>query len=731
MSNKQWLWGCLGFGSVLISSFSAFAQDETARDSVLEEVIVTAERSEARLQDTAISLAVYSGDELERRGITNVLQMVATDPSLNVGFSGGAAYISMRGVSSSNTTETGDPAVSVGVDGTFQNRHYALGAAMYDIERVEVLRGPQGTLYGRNATGGAVNIITAKPQLGDNSTGQLALELGSYDLINVDGWANLPLSENFAMRLSFASREHDGYRNNDPYPFDGDDEDTRSARIQFLYTPTENLSLWASGQYTHLGGIGASSELAGFAYPASGGREPLHVLPPGLSSDGKKFAVYGDPFLDVDVYDFRWSATYDGLPGGSSLTYLGYYNDTNYQRGQYVYSPPPAPGATHVQREYPDTWTHELRWSSAPGSQLEWQAGAYYFKEDGSLLTDQYNDFRGANETGRIQFDFPVVRSESKAIFGQATYHMSDTISFTGGLRQTWDDKSREGTFYIKPGLTGLPFTIAIDQGGKAKSDQLTWLAGVQYTPNADQMFYGKISTGYKTGGFTGQGQYGPENVTSYEIGSKSMLANNRVELNLAGFFMDYTDQQVNQFVSGDNSSGSKTTNAGQSEIYGIEASLRTLVGDGGLLDVSATYLNTEYQEFKLSAGWDPTVNLDLSGNDLPLSPKLAFRAQFEYAFENVMGGTLTPRAGITYKSSQYFLPENYPVSYQGDYSLIDLGLDYTPGGKDWLLVQLYVRNLTDETIFSNGVEFYTFNNYTFNYQPPQTWGIRFTARFD
>lgn len=700
------------------------AQDDGAQNDGVQDIVVTAQRVTSSIQKTPISIQAYSGEDLEKRGVTDVGALARTDSSVNINLSTGQPIIAVRGVASQNATEVGDPAVSVAADGVFNNRPSGMFAGLYDIERIEILRGPQGTLFGRNSTGGTLNIITARAD-NANEAGFTA-EVGNYDLFAVQGFGNVVLSDGLYGRVSYNFRSRKGFRDNAPALKRGDDEEMKSVRFQLAFEPSDSFSAWILGQYTKIGGLGPVSEIIPFVYPSTGGREPLHTLPTNLS-DGKTFPLYAQYQRDVQQWDVRGGMTFS-LPGGESINYLGGYSSIRHTRQQAIN--PFNFGATPVPFIYrniekPDTINQELRIASAPEARLRWQAGVYYFKEDSSVLAFTQRDPGSTVANKLIQFDYPVIKSSSTAVFAQASYDLTDALTFTAGGRYTWDKKERDGTFSL------LFLGVVIPQPASTKADKPTWSVGLDYQITDRNLLYAKVSTGYKVGGFNNaDSDYGPETVTSYEIGSKNSFLDNHLQLNLTAFRMDYNDQQVSQFVTGEASTGSITVNAGRSRIWGAELNLIAQSDELGRFNLSGNYTHARYKEFLASAGWNTSINLNLAGNSLPLSPDWSFAAQYERPIEMASGAMVTPSLGLKYQSEQYFAATNYPVQRQGAYAYLDAGLAFEPASKAWS-VQAYVRNLTDKTVFADATEFYTFNNYTFTYQPPRTYGVRFSARFD
>ena len=702
------------------------------RSGGIEEIIVTAQRNETSLQRTSVSVQAYTAEELTRKGVSDIASLVQNDSSVNLNLSTGQPIIAVRGVSSQNATEVGDPAVSVATDGIFTNRPYGVFASIYDIQRVEILRGPQGTLFGRNATGGTINVITSRPSSINEAS--VTGEVGNYSLVAVDGFANFVVAKNVNARISFNMRNRNGFRDLSPIKTRGDDDDVKSIRAQLAFE-SGALEGWILGQYSHLGGGGAVRETLPFVFKNGVSGEPVHELPANIS-DGKTFPAYVPYVRDMRHWELRGGLTYT-LPNDISISYLGGYDKINYLRQQAISpyflgfgnGPLPIP-RVYDSREKPETINQELRISSAPGARFAWQAGAYYFKESSSVFVDIV--FNPNSNTRRLgtQFQYPSITSTSKALFAQASYGITDSLRFTAGGRYTWDEKVRVGTFVLHPAQTGAPNIIRIAQPAASESSKPTWTVGLDYQVTPDNLLYAKVSTGYKVGGFNNAVSiYGPETVTSYEIGSKNSFLDRHLQLNVSAFRMDYDDQQVTQFVAGVQSSGSLTVNAGRSRIWGAELNLVAQDDTFGRLSISGNYTHARYKEFLTSAGWNAAINLDLSGNRLPLAPAWSFTGEYLKQFDLSNGATLTPRIAAKYQSDQWFAATNYNSQKNPAYTLVDLGLDYEPAGRD-VLVQLYVKNLFDKTVFSDATEFYLYNNYQYSYQPPRTYGVRVRVNF-
>ncbi len=708
---------------------------EAAPVAELQEVVVTAQKRAESAQTTPIAITVYGADDIVRKGITDIQALATNDTSLNLtyGAGGESPYLTLRGISSHDTTEIGDPAVAVATDGFFENRTYGLITSLYDLERIEVLRGPQGTLYGRNATGGVVNIIAAKPT--KDFEAKASVEAGNFNTLNVTGVLNLPFNDAMQMRAAFASNKHDGYRDvvtqlGAP-PDGGDDEDARSARVEFAFSPIEHFSALITLQGMQIGGTGNVSKIIPFVPNPNVKGDILHTLPD--LGDTDTFATYSPTFVRIDDKAYKLELNYDGLPGGAKLVYLSGYDNLQWHHSLPLNTFAGEPFTTSqvfLQNEYPKTQNHELRLVSPSGGMFTWQAGLYFFQERSTDLYSHAVLNPGAtNAREMIAFLFPVVEDISRAAYGQASVSITDELKLTAGVRYTKDAKERTGVFNLN-----FIDVFGIPQQGSATFSKVTGHVGLDWTPGSHSFEYAKVDTGYKAGGFTTCNPYGPEQVTAYEVGSKNRLFGNTVQLNVSAFYNNYRDQQISTFVpSSVCISNSTVQNAGGSHIYGLEGEFDALLDPVGKLDLSFTYLHARFTNFVAAPGLAAAVadctpegatgNCQLAGNTLSQSPTLTIAAGLEHSWPLANSLSLNGRIDARYTTKQYFDPFNYASTTESGYMLANANLYLT---HDRWKIGAWVRNLANRRYFTNMQEFYTDNLYTYSFGAPRTYGVRF-----
>jgi iron complex outermembrane receptor protein len=424
-------------------------------DSGLEEIVVTAQRREDTLQRTPLAIEALSAADLTLQGITDVRDLAASVPSLHIAELGLFSNVYINGVGGGVSNLYGSPAVSYSIDGVFIDQAQAPSSALYDLQRLEIVKGPQGTLYGRNATAGALNVIPNKPSFTEEE-GSVGVQYGNYHDTEFSGMMNIPLSSTLATRFAFKTVRHDGYLTN------GDnDEDSQAGRAQILWQATDALTLQGYADYFHEGGIGGGSipfypgaSLNGFGTgPIAPGLPPtqLYLNPKnpwtGVSTQLLYPSLIPSPYpsgvplagtdagVDHKQGVFHLQADWD--VGFATATLIPSYVTTTDNSIHYE--------AGFRAREVDDInqYTVEARLASPKGDaarRLQWVGGLFYFESNGSALGQYFQQ-----AFSDIDLDTPQMRDESKAAFGQITYSIIDSLRLTGGLRYTRENKSEAG----------------------------------------------------------------------------------------------------------------------------------------------------------------------------------------------------------------------------------------------------------------------------------------------
>ena len=725
---------------------SAWAQvpaqgaDAQGASPQLEEVIVTAEKRETTASKTPIAMDVFNADQMRQQGIHDIQSLSEVDPALQFGNGVTAnSFLTLRGVSSRDTSEIGDPAVPVGIDGFFMDRLYNLSQSTYDLDRVEVLRGPQGTLYGRNAIGGVVNFYTKKPT--DDFDGYASVNYGNYDTINTEGAVNVPVSDKLQVRAAWGTFSHTGYFSQPQANARYGDDDSKSARLSVAFEPWDGFTGVISGQYLNVGGNGPGFQLYPFVFNAAG-TDISHYTPPGIGPQNSSGLT---PFsLSIKDYRLHWEFTQARLPWDMTLTYLGGYDATTFKQFEDLDNLATATRANFGGENDPKTQNQELRIASAANQRLTWQGGLFYFRETNSI--DGAYSVAGPDGTlvPAFVFPYPSVTSDSYAAYGQAGFKIVPDLNLSLGARETYDDKSRVGTAYLTPafvGGTGTTPIAYIPEGGSGHWKRFTWHAGLEWTPTSSTLAYGKVDTGYKAGGFNSTGTnasvpYGPETATNYELGLKQALFDNRVRVSGAAFYEDYKGYQASLGTCPTcNNSVGGIQNAGDAVLKGVEGDITALVNPLGKFNLSADYLSAVFKKFDATLqeyaanGSSTTIPYNLAGYTLIQAPHWSLGAGFEHNWILPADAGLTARIQTSLRTAQYFSNYDFADSRQGTYTVSDAMLVYT-APNDRYEVQAYVHNLENSTYLSYAAETGTAHGYEYSFGAPRTFGAKLTVRF-
>jgi iron complex outermembrane receptor protein len=698
------------------------APADAAAPAVPGDIVVTAQRRNESLQKTPLAISAFTGSTLAARGVISAAGLQAQVPGLVIAPQvWGNLQIFLRGVGSTANTQQGDPAIAFNVDGVYVARTNSTSGVLFDLERIEVLKGPQGTLYGRNATGGAVNVITVKPTF-DRLKGYETVDFGNYGSIQTEGALNVPLSDTLAARVSYKTARHDGYLKAVAGPLgtvgnDRQDQDDAAARAEVLWKPTEKLSLLASADVSHQGGAGGGEVL----------------LP---NNTGNPWTTKVTQKVAQDNHFANGSLTGDYDLGFAKLTYVGAFRYSHVNRS-YEYPLTNNPGYINtVNRE----WTHELRLGGTTG-RLTWLVGGYLFRERtmGGGPNGQSLRLQLTSTLWQAGYVNPFT-STSEAEFGQATYALTDKLRITGGIRHTHDHKWQTGQTQLQT-AAGSTISVSSLDNSDGQWSATNWKAGMEYDVAPHSMFYFNASTAYKAGGSfggTAPNLYDPEHLTAYEVGLKNRFFDNRLTLNLAAYKYDYTNLQVTSLqVDSNGTTRTVTLNAGTANIKGIEAEAAYVSQNYGKFDASLAYTDARYGTFTLPYG-DSYTNYGLtthnavsySGNAMPLTAKWSFNLGYEYSHPFAKG-TLTGRAQTHYESGKFMDFHDYSVDYQKAYTKTDLTLTYQPDAWRWSL-QAYVRNLENRAVLGTAIPPQGGSPAYAQafYLAPRTYGARLTYTF-
>jgi iron complex outermembrane receptor protein len=682
------------------------AEAPTPATEGLQEIVVTAQKRAQSVQDVAATVTAFSPEALEKSGVNDAAALQLRTPGMVVSTNGAYGQPYVRGIGSDIINPGTDAPVAIYLDGAYQPRPTAALTEFLDVDRVEVLKGPQGTLYGRNATGGAINIVSRDPgdELGADST----LVYGNRDQVTFRGALNTPLSDESAARISGFYTEHDGFSRN---LLDGrrlDDEKLWGVRGKLKIDPGESLSVVLLAEYTH---ENDSRNLAEKVVDSPALPLPVRDLAPLLG--------YAAPVIPPDPRDLeadflneqqmsqlRMNAAVTWKLGSLELKSITGFTRVHTQ-GILDLDGTEIPFSYDREIGRSRAVTENLQLSSATGGAFEWLAGLEYLHEEAAQNFDARLPFFGPPSDIEFGTDSPVagfiwasgITTNAASAFVDARWEFAPKWTLTGGARYSWEDKDATfGETLIDPFglLTGVPGTAVIPAEPQRSFRAWTPKVGLEFRPVEHTLLYLTATRGFKSGGFnlmnTGE-TFAPEKIWSYETGVKTSWLDNRLRTNASAFYYDYKDLQVNQFSGVTN----LITNAAKSKIKGVELQLDARPLPRFAIDAAAAWLDATYSEYLTrDANQAGTPVVDLSGNQMPKAPR--FTATLGTDIDVPIGalGKLTMRAELRYQSSVYFDQFNTAQLEQGGYTLLNARMAYLTADDHWELA-LFGRNLTDK----------------------------------
>lgn len=700
---------CTGAALGALLALPAQAQDP-AEAAAIEEVVVTAQRRSERLQDVPVTVTAFGADQIDESHIVGVQDIITRTPGLSFdAFPASEPRLFIRGIGSSDRGSGGDPSAAVFLDEIYLGRPSAIAFDVFDIERIEVLKGPQGTLYGRNVVGGAINVITRAPDL---SGFEAALEgtLGNYDARELAGMANLPFADGkAALRVSGSVRKHDGYTRSTVTGGDLEAGDTRSARVQLLVEPTDTLRIHLTADSTTDRGTGPANHVLFTSRPD---RYPL-------SLDPDKSLATIDGRQDRDTYGLRGEVNWS-LPF-ATLSYLGSHREVDYESYYDFDGSNGTRGVEGGDTEHSELTSHEVRLLSPEASKATWVLGVYSYRaETDRMVTNNTISFAGLERVAQDS------RLESYAVYGDITYPLRERLNVTAGVRYTKDKKDYH---IVNRGPQQFQTVFPLDARASATFDAVTWRLGADYHLAADHMVYGMVSRGFKSGGFQDAPSspeaavtpFEPEYATQYELGLKQQFFDRALTWNNSIFLIDYTDLQTGQTVG----LSKLTNNAGKATIKGYETSLAWRIGGGFDLGLNYAYTDATFDDF---ATVDDNNNpINLAGNRLSRSPKNKLTLSPSYTLELANGGEVRATAEYRYESLIYDDNSNLQPEVREPTEFIDANAGYTSPDGTWTF-SVWGKNLTDERtrtlqVFFNSTFFVAYN-------APRTYGATLRWNF-
>jgi len=697
----------LAAGIAIASMLAGGAPPILAQGKVLEleEVVVTARKREETLQRLSQSVSALTKTQIESAFARDVRDLEGMAPNLvidRIGAGPGVSSISIRGITHQDVEKSFDPAVGVVFDGIFLGTNTGQEFQVFDLERIEVLRGPQGTLFGKNTIGGIINVTTTDPT--GEWGGKLRTTYGDYDRLDLEAVVNIPIiQDRLAAKLTGVSRQQDeGFYENVLTNDDVPQIDYQSWGIDLLWTPMESVSV----EYNYkreeddsdtaaTTNISQPGDLLCFLYQRCGKSDTQPEIDRRKVDQNFSNEQYID--LDAHTLEVNWDIT-EAL----RVTYLFGNRESDEQTDQDFDSTSIDFFSTRRIQDYEQS-SHELRLTGEIGDRIDFVAGVYYWESEYQLTQNTYYlaALYGFPPTTVLQSDVDH-QTDSTAYFVEADVAITDRLTLTLGGRQTDEDKEMEIHNLADVLGNGLITVPTLDAKPDDDWSEFTPKVSVAWQQTDDLMFYLTYSEGFRSGGLNGRGStldavntsYDPEFVKMYEAGIKSSWLENRLTLNLAVFTNDYDDKQEEVVIPAPPPTGQQTitVNASTAEMNGIELELRALITEGWTIGFNAGWLDAEYKDFMSDTNLDG-VPEDLSDLELRRAPDYTYALNSDYRFP-FWCGEASIQAVYRYKDDFYTTFANDQMGFVEGHGLLDASINYS---MDHWTFTVFGRNLTDE----------------------------------
>ena len=776
-----------GVFAIIAAAFTggAVAQENDPQPLALDEVIVTAQKREQNAQDVGKSVNVFGSEALDRGGIADVSRLELITPGLAFAQRGNDYKLTLRGANGENTDRAEPVPIGVFVDGVYRVRAAQAGNAFLDVASVEVLKGPQGTLFGRNTLGGAILVTTQRPDVEDNNF-RLSTTAGNYGLSKIEGVGNWAVSDTFALRIAAAKTDADGWIENLGSSNDLGEVDDLAVRTSALW----NLSDAFSALLSHFHYDSGGSALGAYGYQSRGtlrDPDPTSTVPIqdrqthafgihdtvnprggalGTRADLGPWEIYRDsPFIrdvteDTTILELLWDL--DNISVKSLTSVTDYHNlavvDGDYSEGRLL---------EESRLDDMDALSQELLVSSSTDGALEWVAGVYYAREEYNQaffrnwlgfsgtaaeaaagtpnLAECGNAFSVTPRAAVADSNDPTavcpgqfagnpteLEASTIGIFLHSNYAVSDSTRLSAGIRYSEDDKDYLGGRILRStGVLGETVQTATLPANSQAWDQVTWELGFEIDVLDDSLFYGSVSTGFLSGSFNPNGStFDQQEVIAYEVGLKNRLMDNRVELNLSAYRNEFTDMLAGIL---DAQSLTQKVNGGSLNANGLEVDVKALVTDRLTVNANVSLQDSTYDTFGAAnrfqiGGTGPVGFVDLSGRDTPWAPSVAGNLSLSYDVEGRFG-LLTPHLQVAYSGSHWTTGlQQFDLAKQAAYAKIDARLFWRSPTEHWT-AQAYVQNLSNEAVLQHTIVGGS-DIIQVSWGKPRTYGIRIGYEF-
>lgn len=731
-------------GAVKPQAQSSASSTATHDDSGIPNIVVTAEKRAEGVQNIPIAITAITGETLDKAGVMDVGDLVQLTPSLQFGTRSTNVFIAIRGIGQAGQDIGSQSGVTVALDGVPLLNHFMMNPSFLDIDRVEVLRGPQGTIAGRNATGGAINVDSKAPT--DKEDGEVSLTVGNYGRIGAKGDINTPLSDVLDARVSFQAERADGWSRNGFTGGNNDDTDVAELRAQLLYKPSTDFSVRTLVDYTRDRSDPSFNLLLGRADP----NIPTPTQLPGYpypQNNIRDLTFYFNEPNDRNVTDFRstFVARWDIGSDAAITSTTGYIQHDIKLLNEDVDLTPAPTSKFPLIGLYAKQLTQEFTGTTDLGSRADLVAGVFYMHGDSS--EPLYLDTAGI--TNYLVY-LPEEELDSYAAYAQVRYKLTDTLRATAGGRYTLDHKS----YSLDANILGADTYLADNDTWKAFTPRFA----LDYAPNANTLMYASASRGFKSGGFNTLGdisqpvnRFDPEYVWNYELGTKISMFEKRLRFGLTGFYSDYSNLQQTVFVlnTQTNIDYPKVENSATGKIKGIEFEFDAAPTDRLRLSGGATKLWANYGKFCNNDPLHPNVPTDpscigamaggqplppgainLQGNVLTQAPKWQFSASAEYTAPISSRLDFVTRIDYKWQDRVYFDIYNNPLVSQGAYGLMNASVGVATHDVSWSL-SAWIHNAFDTRYTSQATTSDGPNPYTAgSIGEPQMYGVTLYHHF-
>ena len=691
----------------------------------LPNITVTAQKRPTDAQKTPIPITIFNSEQINTLEIISISDLALLSPGLTIGNNSNTSTpeIYLRGIGTKDFSIGSDIGVGIYVDDVYIGRTGAMFVDLFDLERIEVLRGPQGTLFGRNTIGGAIQLISKQPTTEFES--QQLIRIGNFDLYNLTGSLSGPIVEDRLLgRLSYNFKDRDGYSKN---VFNDDrlaDAESVSGSGSLLFLPTNTLSFQVNADF-HKDRPAAIAYKPEITNPIAGtgitvSDPPFNHIEPisnfkvnhgDIKTSDKRdiLGFSGRLHWDIDNLSLESITSFRKLnidlidnPDGLDLELLDL-----------------------LQKTKQEQYSQEIRLSNTKISDFEWIAGLYFFKEKSSetatVLSQDFDLLLPADNYSASNIS--KANAQNLAIFGDGTYKFTRTISASVGLRYSYEEKRFE-LQRVNNGTDGVLYTSLPKHRDNENWDAFTPKIGIQFVPSNQFFWYGSISRGFKSGGYnslqlgeTFQGPFDPEFVTAYELGLKSKWLENRLHVNVAAFYNDHTDMQIQTIVG----NHPEISNAAEAREYGFE--LEVFYRPIRKLDINCNLavLETEFIEF-INA--ELPTGIDVSGERLIRAPKFSSNLAIQYTIPISKFGKFILHSDYQYQSRIFFTETNEKIlSQKGFHNFNGKATYFSENGR--FSIGIFGKNLTDEEIVNVATDFRDeFGIVVRSFLPPRTYGM-------